>query len=103
MAVIKYLNALVRVWKHGSGLLLSPTIAYFTIRTQLDTYFKFIAKTLCGQSPQPSLVCRLALLTYLPVVYRCSINERRPPVSSVVRNIIKLAYFILLAPEWFII
>ena len=59
----------------------------------------YCKQNIMGPEPQPSLVCRLALLTYLPVVYRCSINERRPPVSSVVRNIIKLAYFILLAPQ----
>ena len=47
-----------------------------------------------GPEPQPSLVCRLALLTYLPVLYSWNINERHLPVSSLVRRIIIPAYFI---------
>ena len=51
MGVIKYLNAQIcNIWTltlervGGFGLQLSLIIRYFTIRTKLDTYFKFIAK-----------------------------------------------------------
>ena len=54
----------------------------------------YCKQNIMGPEPQPSLVCRLALLTYLPVLYSWNINERHLPVSSLVRRIIIPAYFI---------
>ena len=59
----------------------------------------YCKQNIMGPEPQPSLVCRLALLTYLPVLDSCNINERHLPLSGVARRIIITAYFIWLTPH----
>ena len=75
-----------------------PAIYYhsYNIWCVFQIYCK---QNIMGPEPQPSLVCRLALLTYLPVLDSCNINKRHLPWWGVARRIIITAYFIWLTPH----